>query len=275
VAGTSFRPLRASYTTSTDVTLPGPLRPHMDTTGDQIVYAQVRLIKPLLCGGRSPERKVKVRLMRLIKMIGFAVIAAVAAMAFLSAGTASATRVCETNSLPCASVLPIMAVKAELKAPNEAILKSGFAEIKCKESVIKGKTTNEGGASSLVPVLGEIASATWNSCTCNLGGVVTTGAEARPWSTELHWTVEMNGTMKVTKPKGFFTCAGEKCIYEAESVSVTVTGGQPMTLDANEVVFKKAAGSGLFCSGEATWSGLYTLVQAETTTALNKWVSEK
>jgi hypothetical protein len=210
---------------------------------------------------------------RLIKMFGLAAIAAVAAMAFIGASSASATRLCETNTLPCGSVLPIMTVKAELKAPNEAILKSGFAEIKCKESVIGGEITNTGGGAG-VAVLGKITAASWNSCTCNLGGAVTTGAEALPWSAEVNWTAEMNGTMKVSKPKGFFTCAGEKCIYEAESVSTTVTGGEPATITAKEVVLKKVAGSGIFCSAEAKWSGTYTLVQAGTTTALSKWVSE-
>lgn len=209
--------------------------------------------------------------MRYLKVFSLAAVAAVAAMAFLGAGTASATRICSTNSLPCNSILGAgTPIKAELTGGNEAILTSGFAVIKCKASVIEGETTSAGGEAG-VAVTGKITEANWSSCTCNLGGTVTTGAENLPWNAELSWTKEMNGTLKVAAPQGFFTCAGSKCIYGATSVSTTVIGGEgatPAKVEAS-VTLEKKAGSGALCSATATWKATYTVI-----TPNPLWVSE-
>jgi hypothetical protein len=206
--------------------------------------------------------------MKYLKMFSLAAVAAVAAMAFIGAGTASATRICSTNTLPCGSILGSgTPIKAELTGGNEAVLTSGFAVVKCKTSVISGETTSAGGGAG-VAVLGTITSASWSNCACNLGGTVTTAAENLPWSAELNWTSEMNGTMKVANPQGSFVCAGTKCIYGATSVSTTVTGGAPAIVTAS-VTLERKAGSGALCSATATWKGTYTV-----TSPNPLWVSE-
>jgi hypothetical protein len=199
---------------------------------------------------------------RLIKMVGLAVIAALAAMAVLGAGTASATRLCKTNTLPCGSIVASGTTgTGELTGTNEAVLTSGFAVVKCKTSSISGKTTSEGGGAG-VNVTDEITSASASNCTCNLGGEVKALAEGLPWKMEVSWTKEMNGTGTTSNPKGSFTCAGEKCIYSTASLSSTMTGGKPMTI-ATESSLKKVAGSGLLCSETATIKATYTKTSNE------------
>jgi hypothetical protein len=206
--------------------------------------------------------------MKYLKMIGLTAVAAVVAMAFVGASSASATALCATNALPCPSPLPSgTAIKAELKEPNEAVLTSGFAVVKCKTSVIEGKTTSAGGAG--VAVLGTISSVTWSNCTCNLGGTVVATAEGLPWSTEVNWTTgTMNGVMSTSNPKGSFTCGGEKCIYSTTTANTTVLGGSPAVVDA-EVPLTRATGSGLLCSASATWAAKYTV-----TSPAALWISE-
>ena len=205
--------------------------------------------------------------MKYLKTFTLAAVAAVAAMAFIGTGTASATRICSTNTLPCNSILGSgTALKAELTGGSEAILTSGFAVIKCKASVIEGETTSAGGGAG-VAVTGEITAASWSTCTCNIGSA-TTGVEKLPWNAELTWTKEMNGTLKVAAPQGFFTCAGSKCIYGATSVSTTVTGGSPATVTAS-VTLEKKLGSGVLCSATATWKATYTVISPNPL-----WVSE-
>jgi|SRR5690349_20600724 len=195
--------------------------------------------------------------MKYSKMIGLAAIAVVAAMAFIGASSASATVLCKTNTLPCSSRYPSgTALKAELTGTNEAVLTSGFAVVKCKTSVMEGKTDTEGGETLLVH--GFIEKVSWTNCSCNLGGTVTAKAESLPWLAELHWNEKtMNGTLLVFKPRGSFVCAGTECSYTTETASATVLGGEPAVIDAE--VKLKLAGGGFLCSGEATWKGTYTV----------------
>jgi len=160
-------------------------------------------------------------------LVGLAAVIASLALVLFGVGSASATRLCKTNTLPCANVLESgTTFKAELAAGNEAIFTSGFAVVKCKGSTMEEKATSAGGGEE-VSVSGEITAASNSSCSCNLGGAVTTKAEALPWSTSLNYSSEMNGTTKVSNPQWSFVCINIKCVYVASSKSFMITGGSP------------------------------------------------
>jgi hypothetical protein len=195
-----------------------------------------------------------------VRAFGLSIVAIVLAFATLGAASASATALCTESENPCLEGHTIQsgtAVEAKLTGGNEAVLTSGFAVIKCKESTISGKTTSAGGGPE-VPVTGKIESASWGSCTCNLGGTVTTAAENLPWSIEVTGKETKDGTMTVKSPKGSFTCAGEKCIYSTTSASFELKGGTPANALVS-ITLSRNAGSGFLCSSTATWKATYTI----------------
>lgn len=192
--------------------------------------------------------------MRNMKILGLGLLAALAAMAFLGAGTASATKLCSVNTSPCPAGNTYgkgTAIKAQLVAGTTSTMTSGFVNISCTESTISGKTTSEGGAGA---VTGTISSVTWKGCTSGLGAC-TASALNTPWSAEVTGSGG-NGTMSISGAGGKFTCGGVTCEYSASKASVSVSGGNPATIKASNISFSKIGG-GFLCSSTAAWSGTY------------------
>jgi hypothetical protein len=192
--------------------------------------------------------------MRNMKILGLGMLAALAAMAFLGAGTASATKLCSVNTSPCPAGNTYgkgTAIKAQLVAGTNSTMASGFVNISCSESTISGKTTSEGGAGA---VTGTISSVTWKGCTSGLGAC-TASALNTPWSAEVTGSGG-NGTMSISGAGGKFTCGGVTCEYAASKASVSVSGGNPATIKASSISFSKIGG-GFLCSSTASWSGTY------------------
>lgn len=192
--------------------------------------------------------------MRNMKILGLGLLAAMAAMAFMGAGTASATKLCSVNTSPCPAGNTYgkgTAIKAQLVAGASSTMTSGFVNISCSESTISGKTTSEGGAGA---VTGTISSVTWKGCTSGLGAC-TASALNTPWSAEVTGSGG-NGTMSISGAGGKFTCGGVTCEYAASKASVSVSGGNPATIKASNISFSKIGG-GFLCSSTASWSGTY------------------
>lgn len=192
--------------------------------------------------------------MKNMKILGLGLLAALAAMAFLGAGTASATKLCSVNTSPCPAGNTYgkgTAIKAQLVAGTTSTMASGFVNISCTESTISGKTTSEGGAGA---VTGTISSVTWKGCTSGLGAC-TASALNTPWSAEVTGSGG-NGTMSISGAGGKFTCGGVTCEYAASKASVSVSGGNPATIKASNISFSKTGG-GFLCSSTASWSGTY------------------
>lgn len=194
-----------------------------------------------------------------ITSVGIAVVAVFAALAFVSVGSATATSLCSTNTLPCANVVGTGATaNGELSGGTESVFTTGFAIVKCKTSTTKEKTTSSGGGEG-VPVTGEITAISWSNCSCNLGGTVTTGSENLPWATELNYTSEMNGTTTILGSQWWFTCAGTKCVYRAISTQVSRLAGNPMVDHYNTSYALIRSLSGFLCSSTGTWKATYQL----------------
>lgn len=192
--------------------------------------------------------------MKSMKTFGLLVIGAMAAMAFIGAGTASATKLCSVNTSPCPAGNTYgsgTAIKAQLVPGTTSTMSSGFVNITCTESTISGKTTSSGGAGA---VTGSISSVTWKGCTSALGSC-TTSALNTPWPAEVTGSGG-NGTMSISGAGGKFTCGGTTCEYSTSKASVSVSGGNPATIKASNISFSKIGG-GFLCSSTASWSGTY------------------
>lgn len=192
--------------------------------------------------------------MKNMRILGLALLAALAAMAFMGAGTASATKLCSVNTSPCPAGNTYgkgTAIKAQLTPGTNSVMSSGFVTISCSSSTMSGKTTSEGGAGA---VTGEISSVTWKNCTSNLGSCTATALNT-PWKVEVSGSGG-SGTMSVSNPGGKFTCGGVTCEYAASKASVSANGGSPATIKASGVSFSKIGGSFL-CSSTASWTSTY------------------
>jgi len=192
--------------------------------------------------------------MRNIRIFGLCLLALMAAMAFVGAGTASATKLCSVNTSPCPAGNTYgkgTAIKAQLVPGGTSTMSSGFVNITCTESTITGKTTSEGGAGA---VTGSISSVTWKNCTSGLGAC-TASALNTPWPAEVSGSGG-SGTMTISGAGGKFTCGGTTCEYSTSKSSVSVSGGNPATIKASSISFSKIGG-GFLCSSTASWSGTY------------------
>lgn len=184
--------------------------------------------------------------MKIMKMLGLAAIAAAALMAFVGAGTASAgTVLCKTTTLPCKEDYPAgTTIHAEL-ATGHATLKAGFANITCKKSTVQGKTET-----TTTPE-GKISKLTFEEC-----------GEAKvvvlnPGRLQIHHTGGHVGNLTVSETEVTVSVGGVSCTYGGTITSgLTVTGGSPASMIANEANIPKVAG-GFLCANPAKWTAHY------------------
>jgi hypothetical protein len=207
--------------------------------------------------------------MKYLKMLGLAAVAAMALMAFVGAGTASATVLCKTQlTTGCAASgwdYPAgTTIDATLKSPTStATLETtgGTTLDTCTGSTVHGKTETTG--SSTTTVSGKLTSElnaegdpkglTWSGCT-----VPTTTLAAG--SLEIHWISGTdNGTLtasgaEVTVNTGFFGA----CVYGTGTGKDlgTLLGGSPATLAISTNVTLTKNESGL-CPSETKWTATY------------------
>jgi hypothetical protein len=216
--------------------------------------------------------------MKYVKMLGLAAVAAAALMAFVGAGSASASMLCSEDpaSGVCAagqtwpanteidfSLVPGSSAHLEETAPP-----NGESETldTCEESTVKGKVTNTG--SSTATVTGNIEALTWGKCT---------------WTTK---TVEgFNGKLEIhtdpgTTGGGILTSDGEtrvtisiplfgSCVYgvtAGTSLGTLTEGkGTAAVFHANAVA-KKLTGSSFTCPDTSLWTATYNLTGHDNTT---------
>lgn len=208
--------------------------------------------------------------MKYLKMLGLAVIAAAALMAFLGAGTASATVICKVE--PKSGVCPEGSDypagtkgKASLKRETKAVLEttSGETLATCTESTVEGTSKNTGGATETVE--STLTSLTWGGCSTK---VVT----LRPGLGQLHWIAGTNnGTLTTAGVEVTTGIFGVSCVYGAGALPIdagTTVGGDPGSLAANTIVNKTEGG--FLCPSTLRFTASY--VATEPTAA---WVAER
>lgn len=202
--------------------------------------------------------------MKHLKMLGLFAVAATVLMAFLGAGTASATVICKT--VPTAGVCPEgwdyptgTKGKASLEAHTSATLtdSSGNVLATCTGSTVEGTSANTGGATETVK--STLTSLTWEGCSQTTDTI-------NPGSGQLHWiSGTVNGTLTTIGTSVTLNIFGVSCTY-GTGVGVdmgTTFGGESGTLTIN-VILPKVEG-GFLCPSTARFTGKY--VATEPTTA--------
>ena len=207
--------------------------------------------------------------MKHLKMLGLAAIAALGLLAFVGAGTASATTLCSTNTNPCTGTSYGVGTKIHADSEGHVVLKAAFAEALCN-STVEGEVTNAGGHPGTVS--GPITHLTFFNCTspCT-AAVATKNANGNYGTLEVHTqnaTSNGNGTLTAFNALVHVTCSGVTCDFgtaEAGTDLGTLTGGNPhATLDINATVVYKGGAGSFVCagfSGTANWSGNYTVTK--------------
>jgi len=148
--------------------------------------------------------------MKYLKMIGLAAIAAAALTAFLGAGTASATVLCETNvTSGCGTAWDVNSgTPLTFSAEGSTTLTGPFGEViaTCTGSTVAGNTTSAGGAGT---VTGNITSLSFTGCNRPVEvNTATTGTlEVHSIAGKDNGTVTSNDTtVSITEIPFFGTC---------------------------------------------------------------------
>jgi hypothetical protein len=193
--------------------------------------------------------------MRYLKMISLAAVAAAAVMAFVGAGTASATVLCNNNGSTTACSSKVGAgTKIVSELTGSAILetKEGTVLDTCTGGSVNGSVENAGGAAATVT--GKITALTWTGCTKETKTTALGELEVH------HIAGTDNGT--VTGKNSVVTVAGlfqnESCLYGTGNGTDlgTLVGGSPATIVISTLV-PRQAGSGFLCPAEARWTASY------------------
>ncbi|MDQ3724680.1 MAG: hypothetical protein M3335_02115 [Actinomycetota bacterium] len=200
--------------------------------------------------------------MKYIKMLGLAAVAAAALMAFVGAGTASATTLCTATETPCATANQINAVhdniiKATLSGTAVLERTSGEALASCTVGGMEGKITNGGGSSATVS--GDLTALTWGAKGAGCNQTVHT---VKLGELEIHHIAGTdNGTVTAKNTEVTVEIFGVSCTYGSGAALHlgTLTGGKSPVLHINAVVNKTAGG--FLCPEDARWTATYNVTQ--------------
>jgi len=188
--------------------------------------------------------------MKHLKMLGLAAIAAMGLMAFVGAGSASATTLFTSSNLtnPYA-VGP--EVHSTLTTGSTALLTGSGGEVldKCTGSTVKGSISTATGTA----VVGSIGTLTWENCS------VTTDTVAGG-SLEIIKTGTNEGEVRGKGSEVTVNIFGVSCTYGTGTGTKlgTLTGGSAPILKIAAVNLTKTAG-GFLCPSNPGWDAEYTV----------------
>jgi hypothetical protein len=194
--------------------------------------------------------------MKYLKMLGLAAIAAMGLMAFVGAGTASATVLCTATETPCSTAHEISpsndqhlvatqtgtGILEEDKAVNPATL------VTCSGSELTALSTKTGG--TVETPTAEVKTLDWSGCTSTVTTVATGSLEIHHIEGTDNGTVTSSGTEVTT------AILGVSCTFKGTDLG-TLTGGTSPVMDINATV-DKTAGS-FVCPAHATWTATYNI----------------
>jgi hypothetical protein len=189
--------------------------------------------------------------MKYIKMLGLASVAAAALMAFIGAGTASATELYSTSG----TLGKGTTIHAD--AESTLTLQAGFSTINCTESTVHGEITNAGSATTTVS--GPITKKTG----LTFGGCDSTVHVLKEGSLEIHHIAgTTNGTLTSSGAEVTVIKSGVHCIYETSNTHIgtltgSTTGHATLHIEAN----LKRVPTSFLCADNAAWEGEYTVTQ--------------
>jgi hypothetical protein len=180
-------------------------------------------------------------------------VAATAFVAWIGAGTASATVLCKTNTNPCSSPYPKGTVFSGELTGN-AVFHSVIGNFECTKGSGSVETTSSGSATETVK--GVTKTLTFGGCNTEIV-VLTPGAGG-----EIHWiSGTSNGNFTAEGVQVTSVASGFHCIWGGTvSHAFTFTGGENPTGDSNATIARIGGRSGAFCGSslEVTGSGVLT-----------------
>jgi len=213
--------------------------------------------------------------MKYLKMFALAAVAAGALMAFIGAGTASATELCSTTT--AAGVACPAGQKWGAGTIIDFSLTSGTsAELKetsapegegksldtCtgSETTVKGELTNAGSATETAT--GKITELKWKTCTFPTSTTQLGRLEIHRIAGTSNGTVTSDEETKVTINTVFFG----SCVYTVESGHSIgdITEGNPAVFHANAVAHQVS--NNPVCPTTSVWTATYTLTSPSGTT---------
>jgi hypothetical protein len=207
--------------------------------------------------------------MKYLKMLGLAVIAAAALMAFVGAGTASATTLTGTGCVGTPSNHCAIGTVIEAENVGHVTLHPPFGSITCKTSKVAGKTTTTGGKNAkgeTESVKGEITalSFTDHGKACNDGSAIVTVLQKG--TLEIHSLGNGNGTLTSSGTEVTVQYLGLDCVFKTNNTDIgTVTGsantGGNAIFDIAAVIPRTGGTSGAFCGEKAQWTGTYKITK--------------
>jgi len=164
--------------------------------------------------------------MKYLKMLSLTVMAAAALMAFVGAGTASATVACKNNAntTECTEKWPAgTELKTQLKSGTVARLTTSFKTIECQKASATGELTAEGSATTTAQGTGK---GTYSECNCEVVVLKTGTLEAHYISkTDNAEVVSNEAEVTVTCSTIF---GNVHCIYVSEHTNGgIIIGGNP------------------------------------------------
>ncbi len=207
--------------------------------------------------------------MKYLKMLALAAVAAGALMAFIGAGTASASKLCSTTVSPCPggqawstlslewSLVPGTSASHQELEPPEG---EGGTVDTCSSSTVSGEITNSG--SSTATATGSITSLTWGTCTFATATTMKGKFEIHNIPGTFNGTLTSDGETRWTINTILFgTCTWG--LENGKSMG-DITEGNPAILHMNAVADKKEGH--VFCPTKTRWTGTYTLTKPSGTT---------
>jgi hypothetical protein len=191
-----------------------------------------------------------------------------ALVAFAGATTASATRLCATNTTPCGSIISHANFAASLPAGQPAVLTTSGGIINptlsCTTSAVGVTNTTPGGGAG-VNVAGKLTALSFSGCTstnpAGCSATATIGSLASSTGT-VAYTSGMNGTLRLTPPTVSFSCpilgTPVTCTFGGSgTVDATITGGAPAVVDVRNQNIASTGGFG--CPNASTWNATYNM----------------
>ncbi|HET7454552.1 MAG TPA: hypothetical protein VFJ76_03435 [Solirubrobacterales bacterium] len=186
--------------------------------------------------------------MKHLKILGLALVAAAALMAFVGAGTASATKLCKDSA--CTEDYGAgTEIKSSLS--GSAILETvgGVTLDTCSGGEVNGTTSATEGT----PLSGNISALTWEGCTRTTDTTVKGSLSIEKTS---GGNGSVTGSGSSVTVNGIF---GTSCVYGTGTNTPlgTLVGGSPATISISALVPRTVANA--LCPAETRWTASYTV----------------
>ena len=195
--------------------------------------------------------------MKRSRNLSLVAVAAAAFLAFVGAGTASATQLCTDSGGVCTEY----SGKITGTSTNPT-LATNLANVVCEDS----QTAIFASSSTGAPILGEVSELTFSGCHTEVTVIpCTVTVKNLPYSASLEAK-----TLTITDEVG----AGAKvvcgtvlsCEFLTKSASLAITNGEPTVAKATAVALSHETGA--ICPSTATWSATYSVTSPTGLTVL-------